>query len=203
MVRSKSATRFLKHVRKTCKKYGITFKIGQGKTIIMKPFTFKVLGYFDEDNKILACAKGRSEEEFLSILVHEFAHALQWIEKDIRYTDCSHRKYGSVQNAVCLWVQDKLEIRDKELKNYIQKTIACELDAERRSIKIIKTYGLPIDLNRYCSNASATLFSYWVTIKTKQWDVKIGPKQMKASGSSLRRSFKSLPKTVETSFINA
>ena len=81
--------------------------------------------------------------------------------------------------------------------------IACELNAERRAVKMIKQFNLPIDLDRYSKNASAVLYSYWLTIKKKKWDFRIGPKQMEASGSSLRRSFRSLPKNVERSFCQA
>ncbi len=203
MKASKATQSFLKHVREICRQYKIKFKVGNGRTVIMKPFGFKALGYFDEYEKILHCAKGRSEEAFLSVLVHEFAHLLQWIEKDNLYTSCNHPKYGSVQNAVCMWVNNELNIRDRELQSYTEKMIDCELNAERRALKLIKQFELPVNIERYSKVASATLFSYWMTKKQRKWDFKITARQMDASGGSLRRSFKSLPKKVESSFTDA
>lgn len=200
MVTSKGGKRFLRHVRHTCVKYGVLFRIGNGKTVIIKPFGFRALGYFDEYERILVCAKGSSEESFLSVVVHEFCHVLQWIEKEKKYTSCNHQKYGSVQNAVCMWINNELILNDNKIRKYTQLTIDCELDAERRALRLIKLFDLPIDVNRYSSQASATLFSYWLTAKTKQWDFKIGCRQREASGPSLRRLFKSIPSKVEISF---
>lgn len=200
MPASNSSKIFLKFVRETCRKNGVKLKIGRGKSVNMKPFGFMVSGYFDEEERVLCCASGGSESKFMATLVHEFAHVLQWIENDSSYKFCNHRKYGSVQSAVCMWINNEITIRDKYLVSYTEKLIACELNAERRAVKMIKQFNLPIDLERYSKNASAVLYSYWLTIKKKQWDFKIGQKQMDASGSSLRRSFKSIPKSVERSF---
>jgi hypothetical protein len=194
---------FLDFVKETCARNGIKLKIGRGKSVVMKPFGFRVLGYFDEGGSILACASGGSAQDFLSTLVHEFAHVLQWIEGDKTYKFCDHRKYGSVQNAVCMWINNEITLNNKILIRYTQKMIDCELNAERRAVKLIKEFNLPIDLDIYKSKASAVLYSYWVSIKTKKWDTKIGKKQMAASGRSLKRSFRSLPKNVERSFIGA
>jgi hypothetical protein len=203
MLSSRSAKRFLKHVRQTCKKHGVSFKIGRGKLIRMRPYGFMVAGYFDEDEKVLVCSKGTSQESFLSILVHEFAHLLQWIENEKTYCLCGHVKYGNVQNAICMWISNELTIKDSLVRSYTKKMIACELNAERRAVKLIKQFNLPINLDEYSSSASAGLFTHLMTAKTKQWDFKIGIKQKMASGTSLRRSFKTLPKSVETTFSEA
>lgn len=201
MANSNSVSVFLEYVKRVCEENNIQLKIGRGKLVRMRPYNFKVAGYFDEDSRLLHCGKGSNETEFLSTLVHEFAHVLQWIEKDVHYKKCDHQKHGSVQNAVCMWVNNEINISQKKLESYTQKVIACELNAERRALKIIKEFDLPIDTKKYCEHASATLYTYWLTLKTKKWDFIIGPKQRAASGSSLRRSFKSLPKNVETSFL--
>ena len=203
MPTSSASKIFLKFVRDTCKKNGVKVRIGRGKTVNMKPFGFMVSGYFDEEERILCCARGNSESSFMATLVHEFAHVLQWIEDDETYKFCNHRKYGSVQSAVCMWLNNEITIKNRWLIDYTLKMIACELNAERRAVKMIKQFNLPIDLDRYSKNASAVLYSYWLTIKKKKWDFRIGPKQMEASGSSLRRSFRSLPKNVERSFCQA
>ena len=169
----------------------------------MNPYNLKVAGYFDEDLKVLHCGQGSNEIEFLSTLVHEFAHVLQWIENDKTYKECDHYKHGSVQNAVCMWLKNEINIKKNQLEAYTKKTIACELNAERRAVKLIKRFDLPIDLKRYSEHAAATLFTYWMTAKTKKWDFKIGSKQRAAAGSSLRRSFNSIPKSVETTFLSA
>jgi hypothetical protein len=203
MKTSKASKDFLKYVRKICKDNGVTLKFGKGRLVKMQPFNFKVAGYFDEEEKLLHCGRGLNESDFLSTLVHEFAHVLQWIDGDTTYKNCDHEKYGSVQNLVCQWIKDEVSIRDRELINYTKKMIACELNAERRAVKLIKKFDLPIDIKRYSEHASATLYTYWMTLKTKKWDFKIGAKQRAASGHSLRRSFNSLPKKVETSFLEA
>jgi hypothetical protein len=203
MKTSKAVKDFLKYVRKTCKENGVKVKIGRGRLVKMTPFNFKVAGYFDEDEKLLHCGIGLNESDFLSTLVHEFAHVLQWIDGDYAYKNCGHEKYGSVQNVVCQWIKDEVDVKNKDLISYTKKMIACELNAERRAVKLIKEYGLPIDIKRYSEHASATLYTYWMTLKTKKWDFKIGAKQRAASGGSLRRSFNSLPKKVETSFLEA
>ena len=149
---------FLKHVRSECKAHGIKFILKPTKTV-RTPDKIRCVGYCEPDDlKELAVA--RKDPNWLMTLVHEYAHLTQWIDKCKEWQDTYN-----IDN-----VDDWLN--GKEVPN-IKKALAItrdmELDNEKRSVKLIKEWGLPIDTKIYTRKANAYVQFYNYLYFTRRW----------------------------------
>ena len=96
----------------------------------------------------------------IPLLVHEFSHMQQWIENSKVWS------YGKYLDDVDRWlVGDDV----KDIDEKINKIQLLELDCERRAVKYILKYSLPINLKIYCQKANAYLFFYTWMRETRTW----------------------------------
>lgn len=123
--------------------------------------TIECSGYFDEDS--LVVATGTHQEKWLPILLHESCHLDQFVEK----IDIWKNGENSI-DYIDSWLNGK-DISKSKLIRYIQSVVALELDCEIRSVKKIKKYDLEIDTPLYIQKANAYIFSYWATLRDKEW----------------------------------
>jgi hypothetical protein len=125
-------------------------------------------GNTTESIPVFAVAKGnKTEEEFLSLAVHEFSHLNQYMEKSplwIHYAD-----YMIWED----WLNGKET--EKNLVNAIwKKIVLLEADCEQRSVACINQFNLPLDIATYSKRANSYLFFYsW--IKQNRAFYKIAP----------------------------
>lgn len=149
---------FINHVKAECKAHGIKFRL--------KPVSYLVLskvircsGYFDETTKELVVA-GKNPR-WLEVLVHEFAHLTQWVD------NCKEWKnVGDSIVRVDSWLEGK---RVKHIKKALALTRDLELDNEKRSVRIIKEWDLPIDIKEYTQKANAYVSFYNWMYYTRRW----------------------------------
>jgi hypothetical protein len=143
-------------------------------------------GYFECDEKIpsLVCAINK---DWLGIYVHEYCHFQQWAEKT-RFYDKRTRIYysGGVVEEWLMGEKHPLSMVRKAVKDMQE----CELDCERRAVKLIKEYELPIDVDLYIQKANAYLMFYNYVFIRRKWDVK---KQKNKHGYS-RKILNKMPK---------
>ena len=114
-------------------------------------------GYFD-DRKIVVATK---DKEWLDVLLHESCHLDQFSEQ--------HPLWDAVDKAIGLveeWVEGA-EISNGRIKRAIQTIISLEHDCEKRTLKKIDYYKLPICKKHYATQANAYLFGYWATYKRR------------------------------------
>jgi hypothetical protein len=97
----------------------------------------------------------------LQILVHEYCHLTQW-QDNIKIW----KEYNNKGFKVDEWLEGK-NIRN--IKKYIQLAIDLELDNERRSVKMMKQWGLSIDTKKYTKGANAYLQFYNWMLQTRKW----------------------------------
>jgi hypothetical protein len=56
------------------------------------------------------------------------------------------------------------------MSKILKKIQAVELDCEKRTVKKIKKYNLPINIDRYIKEANACLWWYTSVTITRRWD---------------------------------
>ncbi len=131
--------------------------------LVAKPYVradgFKCSGFFDGSRLVVATGV----PDWLSILVHESSHMDQCLEGSPLWTDLDPH-IGAVHE----WLDDKeYSIRNK--LEAFRGVIGIELDAERRSLRKIRNYELPIDKKIYTKKANSYLFSYTQAMKSRRW----------------------------------
>jgi hypothetical protein len=149
---------FIKLVKKECKYYGVKTKIKPVKYLIIDGIHCS--GYFDAENKVLACATNRPD--FLGILAHEYCHMRQWIEKDPTWMKAEE------EDSYTEWERLRLgENIDREKHLSIIRDL--ELNNEMRTVEIIKKYNLPIDIPLYIKKSNAYIMFYNYMKITGKW----------------------------------
>lgn len=123
-------------------------------------------GYFDETTSMLEVATDKPEIEWFSIFVHEYCHFLQ-------YEDGVFAAYKpDVWADFTAWHQKTRRLPKDQAKKYCRIIQLVELDAERRSVELIKRHDLPIDLDTYIKGANSYVWSYNMVLKHRQWPKK-------------------------------
>jgi hypothetical protein len=149
---------FIKHVKEECKLYGIKCKLRPVKYVMFSK-TMKCSGWFDSGNLELVVATNRPD--YLSTLVHEYGHLTQWADQCDVWVDA-----GDSMNYVDKWLTGK---RVVGIKKKLDLSRDLELDNEKRSVKIIKKWNLPIDIDLYTKKANSYVYFYnWIYI-TRRW----------------------------------
>lgn len=149
--------RFVKHVRAECKKHGIKFLLKRSKYVIVSK-AIKCSGWFDAEDKELVVA-GKSKN-WLHTLVHEYGHLTQWLDQ------CKEWKASESIENIDDWLNGK---KIKYPKRALARTRDLELDNEKRSVKIIKEWDLPIDIKLYTQRANAYVQFYNYIYYTRRW----------------------------------
>ena len=149
--------RFIEHVKAECKKHKIKLQLRKVKYLKLYG-NIKCSGYFDEEVGVLAIAIGR--EGWLGVLVHEYGHLTQWVEQCKAWTD------GAGTANIDHWLSGK---RVRNIKVALAKTRDLELDNEKRSVKLIKKWELPIDIKVYIQKANAYVQFYNYIYYTRRW----------------------------------
>jgi hypothetical protein len=149
---------FIKFVKAECEANDIKLKLKRTHYIVASK-SIRCSGYFDEVSRELVVA--RNNPQWLEILVHEFAHLTQW--KD----NCKEwRNLGDSITKVDDWLAGK---RVKYVKKALGRVRDLELDNEKRSTKLIKDWGLPIDIKEYTQKANAYVQFYNWMYFTRRW----------------------------------
>lgn len=149
---------FIKYVKAECEARGIKLKLKRTNYILATK-SIRCSGYFDEQVGELVVAK--NNPCWLEVLVHEFAHLTQWVD------NCKEwRNLGDSIDKVDNWLAGK---KVKYIKKALGRVRDLELDNEKRSIKIIKDWNLPIDVKEYTRKANAYIQFYNWMYFTRRW----------------------------------
>lgn len=162
--RNMNTEEFKKLVETTCEKQKVKFIVSTGSYVLGTEYGTQCNGYFSNDPEELAISTGRPEREWFPVLVHEFCHMNQWSE-DSPFWDISI--YSTY--LVDLWLDNKIELTEKQKIEVFRGSILVEHDCERRAIKLIKELDLPIDPIEYVQKANAYVLFYHVIMKHRKW----------------------------------
>lgn len=151
---------------------------------------FEVGGYFCDVDRELAVATQRDEQAWLGILLHEYCHLTQWVENGPAW-----RGYRA---DMWEWLAGK-NIRDP--KAAVRGVQVCEEDNERRTLRLIRELGAPIDLATYSRAANAYLHFHNVMATERKWyrpgtSMQTIPSLMAACNPTLDTDFTKTPKAL-------
>lgn len=148
---------FVDFVSEECKKHGVKFKLKKSSYVKLSG-NIKCSGWFDGVKKELVVAGGSTQ--WLSVLVHEYGHLTQWAENAKVWKEADN-----ISN-----IDEWLNGKDvPEIKKALAKTRDLELDNEKRSVKLIKEWNLPIDTKEYTQKANAYVQFYNYLYYTRRW----------------------------------
>jgi hypothetical protein len=150
---------FVSHVKNHLAEHGMKLVIGRGKMVNVGGY--RCVGYFDDTEKVIKIA-GQSQE-FLSTLVHEYSHFLQYINKLKIY-----KKSNIAGYIIDDWFRGN-EYPEKKLKRAFFIVRAMERDCEKRAIKLIKKFNLQIDPKMYAKKAHCYIYSHFMMEKTRKF----------------------------------
>jgi len=201
--------RFIKHVKAVARNHGVKLKISKSKNVRGPGETSLCAGYFYDHTKkklLVVASGGKTQEEWVSVLAHEYSHMMQWIEGDKTYKDTSMRNGGDSYYHHSMLESGKATYNKRLRKIYTRKTIMCELNCERRTIKTIKEFNLPINIGQYKKEAAAILYKYLLLCKTGKWygqSLEKNKNILRKIKPSLRGEFKKVPADIERTIIKS
>ena len=151
---------FLNHVRKECRNNGVELDLQDAKYLELSD-SIKCGGYFDSDILKLACAM--KHEEAKTLLVHEYCHMTQWLDKIPLWEQAAESL-----NLVDGWLEGR-EV--EEIGKHIRVSKDLELDNEKRAVEIMKEWDLGIDIEAYIKKSNAYVLFYLYLEKSRKWSV--------------------------------
>jgi hypothetical protein len=110
-----------------------------------------------------------SKSNWLYVLVHEFCHLQQYIQKVSVWKNLRIKYNGVTDNLINIYQNwlDYKRVGNKIAKKCCKKIVQLELDCEKRTINMIKKWDLPINLTNYIQNANMHLYSYVFSLKNR------------------------------------
>lgn len=149
-IKDANIKRFVSHVIRTCISNNIEF--------VTNPVDedSDVLGGFNDSNRTLEITESYSAN-VISVLVHEYSHMIQWIEKAPVYV-ATYRKLDPT-TVVDNWLKGK-EYSAKTLDECFLLVKKLELDCDMRAVQEIIKWKLPIDIDLYIKGAIAYSYYY-------------------------------------------
>lgn len=151
--------KFVKWVQEQCKLYGVKCRLKNVKYLRLTP-TIKCSGYFDGgDVPELVVAMNR--KDWIEILVHEYCHLTQWVEKIPLWTQSADSL-----NKIDIWLNGG---KVKFIKKHLGIARDLELDNEKRSVNLIQEWGLNVDVEHYIQKANAYVQFYNYMGISRRW----------------------------------
>lgn len=119
--------------------------------------------YFNAKSEpIIKVAMGKnSRDEWFGVLVHEYAHFLQW-----KFASKIWDKFQGGDFSFDTLILDPIKNRRK-----ILTMIELEMDCERKAISLIKRFKLCNSVRLYAQQANAVLYKYAYLYKYARWPV--------------------------------
>lgn len=154
---ARNAFRFVDHVRAECDKHGIRYYFGisrRGRNV----------GYFDDKRRFLFVSV--AESDWLTTLAHEFGHLLQWTEGRFGFTPRSEDVDARFEE----WLDGKHpRYSARRVLRLVRAIQRCELDAERRAIRLARRWRLTTDFDAVIKSANANVWRYEVARQIRTW----------------------------------
>lgn len=167
MKNSKEVQKFLKFVIKDCESEGVRVRLVKAKKVYNGGIGLS--GFFSDTEMEIAVAVRCPLSHWLGVLVHEYSHFCQWRENCKVWRESTGIALSDAISLVDMWLNKDIELSPKQRQLYINKTISVELDCEKRAVRLIKQYNLPLNINEYIQKANAYLASYQAKAVMRKW----------------------------------
>lgn len=150
-------------IKAECKKHGIDFYHGKGKTVNFRDGV-KSNGYFTDDggNGRPKIAVGSSENA-LDVLVHEYCHMQQYLEQ----SDVWQAIIG--RDQIWRWVSGEDGFTEDELDESFKALYLVEVDCEQRSVIQHRKWKTGINEEEYIQKANAYTMFYFFMREHRVW----------------------------------
>jgi len=109
----------------------------------------KCAGWFDNEKKELVIATAR--DDWIETFVHEYCHFEQYLDGMFK---------GFDDSRLWNWLGGKIELEQEEINRLCVQSRELEADCERRAMRKIKQYELPIDTRYYARKGNAYIMVY-------------------------------------------
>lgn len=187
---------FIAFVKAECRKEGVKCDL-RNTTYVKISNSIKASGYFDDTVPTLVCSMNRKDS--IEILVHEYCHLTQWRENIPLWKAAT----PSIP-AIDEWLSGK-EV--KGIEKHIANARDLELDNEKRSVKIIKEFELPVNIENYTRKANSYVHFYNYMLISRRWCTPaVSPYTNKAlieaMSPKFNMNYKKLSKKLEKIFIS-
>jgi hypothetical protein len=120
-------------------------------------------GWFDENVPEFVCAMNKPTEQWLLTFGHEYAHFLQWREKDPVSIDSSPEVEHLDRHLA------GKKVSHKNLLKALKLIQLCELDCEKRMVALFKKYRIKLNYSRVIARSNAYVYFYGAVITFGSW----------------------------------
>lgn len=163
---NKDIDNFIDFVRNDCKENKIEILFSLKSYVISEAENIKSNGFFCDVTKKLAVAIRMSQDKWLKTFVHEYSHMQQWLKNKKLW------KNGSIGCEKSFdWLLGNIELKNPG--KYLDMIKNLELDCEKRAVKNIKRFNLPLDVSMYIKSANCYVHFYNFMKQSRKW-YKIG-----------------------------
>lgn len=139
-------------------------------------------GFYDDTKRELVVATGG--KTWCATLAHEYSHYQQWLD------GYDFGDYDECMDDLALYTRRKSVTRARAVE-CVRSIQRVEIDAERRTLDLIRSWGLPVDPRSYLQDVYVDLLWYDMIAHTGQW-----PDRDEGSISALARCI-SVPDTLD------
>lgn len=141
-----------------------------------------VSGYFVVKNNIPKLGVALNAEDWKATILHEMCHAMQWKEKADVWTNNLltekekelfgfEEKYVEAIDALDVWLDNTVyDNYINEITDLTNRTIAVELDCEKRTVLLAPKYIHNFDTDLYIKKANAYCRFYKYVEEFKEWN---------------------------------
>jgi hypothetical protein len=117
---------------------------------------------------ICLATKGHADKQLAQLLLHEYAHFLQWKDGFLHKLEGKDFKEG--WNILDLWLSHNKKFTDIQLKNARDAVILIEYDADIRVLALSKELNIDIgNHNDHMADAYSYITLIKWAIKNKRW----------------------------------
>lgn len=154
--------KFISFVKSECAQYGIKFDLRPGKYVEHQK-GMKTSGFFYAEKKMLVCAT--KNPNFIRIVAHEYGHLTQWVDNCKEWIEYDKSEADILDE----WLSGK-DFNNKKIKRAITASLNLELDNEKRTVRILKKFGMPKSkIDFYIQQSNAYVLFYLYMLETRKW----------------------------------
>lgn len=195
----KNIQTFIYGLKRKAKSLGIELILNSEEKFVFIDGDFQASGYFDgQKNKgVLGVGTNRPINNWLPVLVHESCHMDQWEQNIDLWKNSNDMPYNIFED----WLIGKRCNKEKAHK-CINALRDLEIDCEKRAVKKILKYKLPICIKEYIQKANCYIFFYNRMKKTRKWCVGnlYKPEILSVIDSDWYESYNEIPKKLDAMF---
>lgn len=166
-IKNKNVAVFVDYVNEELKKFKGKLKLKSS------PFSSykKIDGEFSECEMSISCYCDPGSYYWVGVLAHEYGHFLQCKNEEKIWTDFQ-KKICEIDDLEEIFINKK-STKDLFYKNGRKKIlkyiIPLELDADKKAVKLINKFKLPVDKKNYVSYANIILYKYLYWSEKGYW----------------------------------